>query len=284
MKKEIITLLALVGGAVASDADITLLYGMDFKLPASGGVSYENVALNPGTGLISTVGTGFHNYITGMDDSKAADVRATGSSYQITAASDSTTGLGVNTTDGFTLTFNAKYHSNAHWNSFLAFNIGGQELVFQWGDGINRNNSGTTTTSLSVFTYSNGGSVSTGDTGLSISGIDADWHNVALVAKKGTLTLSAYDSSANLINTCTVNAKYTGTLNSVSGRTDYKFVESSYIDNMAIYDGALTNDQLIAVTKYEMKNQTVMQSIPEPTTATLSLLALAGLATRRRRK
>lgn len=277
MKKTLITLLALAGAVVADD--ITLLYGMDFKLGATGGVSYANVADNPGTGSIVTQGSGYHNYVTGMDGSTASDVRGSSYYYQINSAENSTTGLGVNTTDGFTLTFNANFTTNDDWTSFMEFNIGGQDLVFHWG--------AAETTSVNVFTKGAGGAVGTGTgeaTDLSAGSLSKQtWYNIALVAKNGSLTLSTFDSTGALISTDKVTSAYTGNLNSVSGYTSYKFTKS-YIDNLAIYDGALTTKQLATVTKYEMTNQTVMQTIPEPATATLSLLALAGLAMRRRRK
>ena len=53
---------------------------------------------------------------------------------------------------------------------------------------------------------------------------------------------------------------------------------TTYLDALTIYDGYATADQA-----WEL-NKGVLPSIPEPATATLSLLALAGLAARRRRK
>ena len=53
---------------------------------------------------------------------------------------------------------------------------------------------------------------------------------------------------------------------------------TTYLDALTINDGYATADQA-----WEL-NKGVLPSIPEPATATLSLLALAGLAARRRRK
>ncbi|MBR5878575.1 MAG: PEP-CTERM sorting domain-containing protein [Akkermansia sp.] len=67
--------------------------------------------------------------------------------------------------------------------------------------------------------------------------------------------------------------------------TDYKFtysdvtnlsVNSNLVSDALMFDSCLTNSDVISVHSSMM--------IPEPTTATLSLLALAGLAARRRRK
>ena len=52
---------------------------------------------------------------------------------------------------------------------------------------------------------------------------------------------------------------------------------TTYLDALTIYDGYATADQAWAL------NTGILPSIPEPATATLSLLALAGLAARRRR-
>lgn len=65
-----------------------------------------------------------------------------------------------------------------------------------------------------------------------------------------------------------------GTVNTfcVSGVT----VDTSYVDAYTVYSDYLTVDQVKALSAARV--------VPEPTTATLSLLALAGLAMRRRRK
>ncbi|MBR6576550.1 MAG: PEP-CTERM sorting domain-containing protein [Akkermansia sp.] len=54
--------------------------------------------------------------------------------------------------------------------------------------------------------------------------------------------------------------------------------DPTYLDALTIYDGYATAEQAWQL------NKDVLPNIPEPTTATLSLLALAGLAMRRRRK
>ena len=54
---------------------------------------------------------------------------------------------------------------------------------------------------------------------------------------------------------------------------------SDSIDNIYTWQGEVTANDIMTASKQEPS-----PSIPEPTTATLSLLALAGLAARRRRK
>ena len=284
--KKYITLAALLaaGTACANAVEINLLYGMDFN--SGSDASYTNVATNPGSGSVVSQGSGYHNWVEGMDGTKASDVRGSSYYYEITSATDSSTGLGVNTKDGFTLSFNTYFASNDDWTSFLAFNIGGQDLVFQWGKKV----SDTTKTSINVYTGGSdealqGQQVGADDSRLYVDGLGASWYNVALVAKDDYLTLCVFDSSATLVGTTTLESRFTGSLNSVAGYTSYKFAKS-YIDNLAIYDGALTEDQLAIVTKYEMENKTVMQSVPEPSAFGMlaGLGALALVASRRRRK
>ncbi|MBR3944909.1 MAG: PEP-CTERM sorting domain-containing protein, partial [Akkermansia sp.] len=57
-------------------------------------------------------------------------------------------------------------------------------------------------------------------------------------------------------------------------------IKGENISNLAVYDSVLDPDAIKAV----MKNTADSPTIPEPATATLSLLALAGLAARRRRR
>lgn len=78
-----------------------------------------------------------------------------------------------------------------------------------------------------------------------------------------TLTTSTTDLTAETITTLSLGSWVGSTNNS---RSSAKFYD------LAVYSGAMTATEVKALT------------VPEPTTATLSLLALAGLAARRRRK
>ncbi|MDO4752195.1 MAG: PEP-CTERM sorting domain-containing protein [Akkermansia sp.] len=64
-------------------------------------------------------------------------------------------------------------------------------------------------------------------------------------------------------------------------------IETGYVVNLAnieLQDGSATNDPNQGVTSISNASITYTPTVPEPATATLSLLALAGLAVRRRRK
>lgn len=76
-----------------------------------------------------------------------------------------------------------------------------------------------------------------------------------------------------------VSDAYVGNANAVrwAGSTvNGAAINTDYFDSVDVYIGDWTTDGV--------KNQLKSMLIPEPTTATLSLLALAGLAARRRRK
>lgn len=57
-------------------------------------------------------------------------------------------------------------------------------------------------------------------------------------------------------------------------------VNTDLVSKVALYEGVLQTDQIAASNRAIL----TMQNVPEPATGTLSLLALAGLAARRRRK
>ena len=69
------------------------------------------------------------------------------------------------------------------------------------------------------------------------------------------------------------------TFNSISSAAINKNTNPVFVDKAFVYSGEWTTTDLTAVT-----NSNLTALIPEPATATLSLLALAGLAARRRRK
>lgn len=89
----------------------------------------------------------------------------------------------------------------------------------------------------------------------------------------GTATLFEIDSDGELIQTGSTIYSPSGTsVNSlVLGNWGHSATNAKGKANIALYSGVLTKTEMQAL-------------IPEPTTATLSLLALAGLAARRRRK
>lgn len=66
-----------------------------------------------------------------------------------------------------------------------------------------------------------------------------------------------------------------------TGQKQYSSVDvnTSYVDQVYVFNSAMTKDDALS-----LNSQALAAAVPEPATATLSLLALAGLAARRRRK
>ncbi len=94
-----------------------------------------------------------------------------------------------------------------------------------------------------------------------------------VTANQGTVTLYEVNYDNELVQICSTTNLSEGEAKSIvfsqwANSTSY---ESSGTISISAYNGALTTTQMAAL-------------IPEPSTATLSLLALAGLAVRRRRK
>ena len=111
-----------------------------------------------------------------------------------------------------------------------------------------------------------------------------------------TLTGSAI-SNVTSVGTVTTGTEYTLTLTKIGTELTMTVGDASVTATMGDYSGIINNITLggntgggnrvpVLVSGIEMSSVTVNPSapaVPEPTTATLSLLALAGLAARRRR-
>jgi len=274
-------LLSLVGITVGAD-NITLRH----SLTNSSTSTPSNTAENPGGTIISD--NKFINYslmeaISGSDKHVAHltgdghfSIGSTDSSFGGMMAGGSKT---LNTTDGFTLVFNgyAPNGTTGNWADFLSFTVGSTQYKFETGD----------TTNIKIYTPSSSGGVSEM---ASMSGVNREtWYNFALTALGSGYTLSVWDASGTKVGSCTFTGA-TGNLNYLyEGSTFEQHWDgkSLYLANFGVYDGVLTDDNLAALVRSEAAGTGMIQSyevIPEPATATLSLLALAGLALRRRRK
>lgn len=118
-------------------------------------------------------------------------------------------------------------------------------------------------------------------TSLNISDIQ-DWSTLTLVRQAGTLTLyvdGTSQGSLSISETVTITALQLGSRFNGQGTTTMTS-SSGTIDNLTIWGKALTETEIQGI----ISRTSQPYAIPEPTTATLSLLALCGLAVRRRRK
>ncbi len=276
MKKTIMALLAL--GGIASGADnVTLRYsltsfssGYPLNTAANGGttdvdhhgyVNWSNVEDISGTtkAVANLVGNG--HFSIGGTDANYGGINAGGSNV-------------LNTTDGFTLVFNG-YAVDA-WADFLSFTVGSTQYKFE------------TDAANGVWIYTPTGSEHAVDGVASVSNVSREkWYNFALTASVGGYTLSVWDENGEKLSSSTFTGA-TGNLNYLyEGSGFEQHWKGGHLDNIGLYDGVLTDDNLASLVRSEASGNGMIQSfavIPEPATATLSLLALAGLAARRRRR
>ena len=263
MKKTLITLLALSGmlsmSAYAtettslklSDAILTSSNGAAMNMDAAGMVANKEFTLtmsinaNKLMELLSTsASTETNTWIAEIDTERSGNTDYSTGLAVVYAASD-------NDTDASLM---AGYYNN------------GNKLV---GKNFNVTDGTTTTTYLSSIVSSAWGYNSTTKTSdikaaaVTISGTVGSEFSICLTMKK---------TDGSLL-------EYTGTTSgySFSNTTDINSVSF----NSSVVNSAYYFDSIATTANAKSLN---MALVPEPTTATLSLLALAGLAARRRRK
>ncbi len=100
----------------------------------------------------------------------------------------------------------------------------------------------------------------------------ADGQTITLVQDGAAKTLTLYINGEQTAQATNWTAAAIKSMQFGVGLTGRDPINDATIDNLAFWDKALSSKEVKSLI------------IPEPTTATLSLLALAGLATRRRRK
>ena len=110
------------------------------------------------------------------------------------------------------------------------------------------------------------------------------WYNMA-VSYDSTTNKVSYYLNGSLIGSATMADRYNnaggaGAAIGSGAKDTAKDVMSGAIAEFQILNGAYSQEQILKAAGLSKPSP----SIPEPTTATLSLLALAGLAARRRRK
>lgn len=280
MKKTLVALVALAG--VAS-AEVKLLYGYDFNTNLTG-LTDTSTLTNLGTGTTSIGVTSATGSAAGSLATSSTKFGDTGNGSYITSENrmisiENANGIGADTTDGFALTFNFRVQGSTQWKNSAMFKIGTTAYTLQVGGGQN---------SMYLF---QGSTVAEGAVALAnVTGTDAgEWYTIVLNATSTSLTLNMYSTGETpaLVDsqTYTFTPAVTGELTLFQqGGTD-RFDANVRVDNFGVYNGVLSDAMAIDLIKYEKTNGTLKTKlVPEPTAATLSLLALAGLAARRRRK
>ena len=255
MKKTLITLLALCG--VASATDATLVWDLSFNdlnqtvVTNGSGNDYSTltIAMNGSTVTDGICATPANNRVTITDS--AATLRMMDSfSFVVKGGADvAVANWGVLFGLG----------EDNSWNIKVANNTNGNLTFLEEGYNISDKVGSTATPYGSMGTYivtvDNGGKTQAGTSTAALT----LYYNGAQVA---TGTLGAINCTTQPLDTFALGGRNIG----VGNATDFSFT------NVQLYSGVLSATQISQL------------SVPEPTTATLSLLALAGLAARRRRK
>lgn len=260
MKKTLITLAALFAGSASALAEGTLVWdltvtGDTYKVTNGEGGDYTslNVNLNNATisnGVCTTPGTGNRVYIT-----------------------DSAPSLAMNTSFSFVIQ-GGLAEAPSNWGVLFGF---GEDNNWNLKVNVDTSNGGSLGIAPEGYAptdMTRGGSITPGD-GTFIVTYDVTADNTAAIKlyQNGILIATATQASANVtgekLDVFSLGGRpYEADDGSVNNLTSFSF------DNVQLYEGVLSADQIASLSGVT----------PEPTTATLSLLALAGLCARRRRK
>ena len=266
MKKTIITLTALAGMASATEMTDGLAAWWTFDNNSSTYVSYTGAKAGVNTGLTNshfttTGGVDGKGYITSIVDNTRFDFYSDLSAFNISASS-------------FTLSFKVR-GVTADYRDILTLAI----------DGIDG------TLRLQTENPDNGSDVCLYGTSLEVTDNEAreairdedGWANVIIVGNGTTLTLNVNGYTSTVEYTPSKDGKVKNfQLGAYWGGSNSDRRADADYDDLAIWNRALSDTEVNLLASGAVANGT--RSIPEPTTATLSLLALASLAARRRRK
>lgn len=270
MNKTIISITALIAlGCTSAFADGTLRYGLVFD-NSGGSSSLANIAVAPGSGTITQ--SGYVNWTANGQTTLDGTIAHTLGNTNWSIALDGD----ISTTNGFTLVLNA--YATDPWKDFVSFTVGGEQYKFETGG-----SSGL----LKVY-HSTGENVAEQaslDSGFTFG----EWRNIALTVSGSDYELSLWDSSGAKVSSVSFTAaegNLTG-LYSVSNFSAHTSA-NSMIDNVGLYDGVLTDDQLSQLIVSEVGGSGMIQSFPAvPEPSAFGLLSgvgvLALVAARRRR-
>ena len=130
----------------------------------------------------------------------------------------------------------------------------------------------TSSTNPSLLTWAQ---LISGEEGKTLSGMALTMSYTNGSAAAMYLTMRFDDGSVTELYGFSTGLKWT------TGQKQYSSVDvnTSYVDQVYVFNSAMTKDDALS-----LNSQALAAAVPEPATATLSLLALAGLAARRRRK
>ncbi len=268
MKKTIISATIALGLAVSASA-ATLQYGLDFNTMGSNGL---DISTYQGAGAHAITGSGEENYgsVTPPLNDGGYTHGVQGGTFYIT----DTSGIdGLSLADGFSLGIHVQ-HSTTTWKDAFSVAIDGTYIDFR----LNGNNQ---------WVSYQGSNLGLADGTVLLSQAANTWTHIGLtfqMTEDNTTSMSIY-ADGTLVNTYTLNTTADSVVTAIQGCAPGRQGTGILVDNLAVYDGVLTAEDMAYLTANAAPSSFAASgNIPEPTTATLSLLALAGLAARRRRK
>ncbi|MEG0426981.1 MAG: LamG-like jellyroll fold domain-containing protein [Akkermansia sp.] len=237
----------------------TLLYGLDFNTMADRG---EILLTNKGTGTSTISKSGgwpdYGNATPPLNDNGYDN--GVKNSFKINDANGIN---GLSMTEGFSIGFHLLQNGNANNKDAITFNFGSTSIRME-------------KTNTDAWVFYGGGGLD-GKTVFNTSGANA-WDHVGFTFKGDQLQIFV---NGSLTTTFTTNLGDLNITEIKGGGSNNSGITPGGIllDNFAVYDGELGESGFKYLTNNAM---TSTLSIPEPTTATLSLLSLIALMMRRR--
>ncbi|MEG2236680.1 MAG: PEP-CTERM sorting domain-containing protein [Akkermansia sp.] len=252
---------------MSAQASTQLLYSYNFDGMNDSGLEAinHNLSTTPGTGAWTKTG-GYLNYSPGVLGSTAAYRSNTG---KLTLSSDSSNSLGVNATDGFSLSFSVKDDSIVTFKEMLNITSStGDTIISRKGDGD--------TSTAGAWEFFNNGTAQANNIGnWAEATVPRDkYMNIVLTFQNGTLL--GYKDGVQFMTATGVN--FDGDVKSIQFGKD----GSAIFDDVALYSGVLNQGDITYLATNHPK-QFSEGSIPEPTTISLGIIGLGLLALRRRR-
>lgn len=257
-----LTMFLFCSGLGAQAAELKYFYDFNSLNGTLASLNENNLAgPNAGSATFSVSGGSWINYGAGYEG-MGYDSRANGGQLTLGSAG---TGLGLNTTEGFSLSIAVKdfspgnNHSTDMWKSMLTFTSGSNQSMYLQKD------SGSTSAAGAWAAYC-GGNVGNW-ANLTVS--KDSFSNIIITFQNGELNV--YLDGQRRITASGVN--FTGDVQSLKLASS----ADTTMDDLQLYSGVLNDSEIAALAA----NPAL--PVPEPATATLSLLGLASLCMRRRR-